>query len=617
MHFQILLRHVPRGKVREDMATGGTNLAPSSLRERAAAYLYPQQRHTEEHALRKKPSNLLYDVDENPPLIVRLGLAIQHIFMMSIGWLYVSVICGAVGASQVQTEAMIRMSMLAGGLGTILQASRTVFGSGYLCPLSGSLTYLQPSIAAASSGGFPLLFGMVSVSGVVSSLMSRVMAKLRVLFPPEVTGLMISMSGLQLVAIGCPRFVGQMRPGEAPQIGPVIVGVLTLLAMLSATVWPRGKLHAMPMLVGIVVGFGAALALGVLPWAEFVHGFDEPWLSLPRRVPGGLLFRWSLLIPFLIASLTANLKAVGDLTLCQKINDEDWKRTDMNSVSGGLFANAAGTLLSGVFGGVAQNTVSSSVGLALATGATSRSIALPTGLLVIALAFLPKISAMLAAMPTPVMGAMLVYAACFIILGGVQLLTSRMLDARRIFVVGISLIFGLSVEISPEIYRHVPVALHPIFSSSTSLATVLVVLLGMVLRMGVAKQQSIVIRAGRESFEPVHRFMEEQGSAWGMRREIEIRAEQAIHEALACIAAVNPFLREVEITAEFDELNLKVALEYSGVAPLLAGAAPTVEQLATDEGIAALSGFMIRQYADDVSIRMRGEKTRVQLGFEH
>src|SRR5215475_4101013 len=202
------------------MATGGTKLALTSLRERAAAYLYPEPQREEEHASRKKPANLLYDVDENPPAIVRLGLAIQHIFMMSIGWLYVSVIADAVGGTQSDTEAMIRMSMLAGGLATMLQASRTILGSGYLCPLSGSLTYLQPSIAAASSGGFPLLFGMVSVSGLVSSVMSRVMKKLRVLFPPEVTGLMISMSGLQLVAIGCPRFVGQLRPGEAPAIGP-------------------------------------------------------------------------------------------------------------------------------------------------------------------------------------------------------------------------------------------------------------------------------------------------------------------------------------------------------------------------------------------------------------
>lgn len=600
------------------MTTEGIpNLAPLSLRERVIAYLRPSAVREDEQAPRKKPSNLLYDVDEVPPVIVRLGLSIQHVFMMSTGWLYVSVIAGAVGASPVQTESMIRMSMLAGGLATILQASRTVIGSGYFCPLSGSLTYMQPSIAAASSGGFPLLFGMVSFAGVVSSLISRLVSRLRVLFPPEVTGLMISMSGLQLVALGCPRFVGQSSAGSVSGVRPVIVGVATLLAMLSATVWLRGKLQVMPMLVGIIVGFALSLGLGVLPWHEFLHEFDEPWVSIPHRIPGGLAFRWALVLPFLIASLTASLKSVGDLTLCQKINDEDWKRTDMRSVSGGLLANGAGMLISGISGGVAQNTVSSSIGLSLATGATSRSIAIPTGVMVMALAFLPRISAMLAAMPAPVMGAILIYAACFIILGGVQLLTSRMLDSRRIFVTGIALIFGLSVEISPGIYKNIPEALHPIFSSSTSFATVLVVLLSLFLRIGVAKKRSALFHPGVETFEQIHRFMEEQGAAWGMRREVEVRAEHAIHEALTGAATRNPSLREIEITAEFDELNLKVVLEYAGVAPNLAASAPTAEQLATDEGIEALSGFMIRQYADRVAVRSRGDVSRIQLEFEH
>lgn len=295
------------------------------------------------------PTFLLY-VDEVPPLIVRLALSAQHIFLMSIGWLYVAMIVSAVGGTQAQAESMIRISMLAGDLATILQSSRTIIGSGYLCPLSGSLTYLQPSIAAASGGGFPLLFGMVSAAGLFSGFLSRLTSRLRILFPPEVTGLMISMSGLQLVALGCPRFVGYAGAESIPQFRSVVVGIVTLLAMVAATVWHRGKLHVLPMLIGLSAGFSFALALGVLPWQQLVHEFQDPWISMPHRAATGLVFRLSLLLPFLIASLTASLKSVGDLTLCQKINDADWKRTDMKSISGGLFANAAGTFVSGVLG---------------------------------------------------------------------------------------------------------------------------------------------------------------------------------------------------------------------------------------------------------------------------
>jgi NCS2 family nucleobase:cation symporter-2 len=309
---------------------------------------------------------------------------------------------------------------------------------------------------------------------------------------------------------------------------------------------------------------------------------------------------------------------VGDLTLCQRINDEDWKRTDMNSVSGGLFANGIGTSISGLLGGVAQNTVSSSVGLSLATGTTSRLIAVPTGLMVMALAFFPRLTAIFATMPLPVMGAMLIYSACFIVLGGAQLLTSRMLDSRRIFAVGVSLIFGLSVEISPDVYRFAPEALRPIFSSSTSLATILLVTLSLLFRLGVSKERSFVFHPGTEPLDSIHKIMEEQGGIWGMRREVEVRAERAIHEVLATVIRLNPFLRAVEITLEFDELKLNATAAYNGAGPVLSDSLPAPEEMGTEEGIAALSGYMIRSYADRVRVKSKGNSwCRIQLSFDH
>jgi NCS2 family nucleobase:cation symporter-2 len=600
------------------MATDGLrNPFFSSLRRRIESFLKPTAA-MDDPGIRKRPSNLLYDVDEAPPLLVRLGISLQHIFLMSLGWLYVVVIVSAFGGSQSQIESIIRMSMIAGGIATILQANRGIVGSGYFCPLSGSLTYLQPSILAVQTGGTSLLFGMVTAAGVFTSFLSRITSRLRILFPPEVTGLMVAMSGLQLIALAVPRFVGYTTPGVPPEFRNVATGMVTLLAMVAATVWHRGKLHVLPILAGLVVGFGLALVSGVYPWHTIVQQMHDPWVSIPRRVPGGFSFRWSLLIPFVIAGLTASLKTVGDLTLCQKINDEDWKRTDMTSVSGGLFANGIGTSISGLLGGVAQNTVSSSIGLSLATGTTSRAIAVPTGIMVIALAFFPRLAAIFASMPLPVMGAMLIYSACFIVLGGVQLLNSRMLDSRRIFAVGVSLIFGLSVEISPDVYRFAPDALRPIFSSSTSLATILLVTLSLLFRLGVSKERTFIFHPGSDSADSLHRIMEEQGGIWGMRREVEVRAEHALHEVIATVTRLNPFLRAAEITLEFDELKLTAAVEYDGAGPILADAPPTPEQMATEEGIAALSGFMIQSYADKVRVKSKGNSwTRIQLQFEH
>lgn len=567
-------------------------------------------------SIRKRPTNLLYDVDETPPLFVGLGVAIQHIFLMSVGWLYIVLIMDSAGGTSAQTLNMIRMSMIASGIGTILQAQGRGLGSGYLCPLTASLTFLPSSILAFQQGGFQLLFGMILAAGLAMCFLSRVTTRLRVLFPPEVTGLMVAMSGLQLITLGCPRFVGYTGPGFVPDLKTVAVGAATLFAMIGATVWNRGKLHALPILLGLAVGYLLAISLDVVPLAKLSQELNQAWASLPHRAAGGLAFRWGLFAPFLIACLTASLKSVGDITLCQKINDANWKRTDMNSVTGGIFANGLGIAVSGALGGAAQNTVSSSVGLSLASGMTSRKLAWPVGIGVITLAFFPRIAALFTAMPVPAMGAMLIYSACFIVLGGFQLLTSRMLDSRRIFAVGIALIFGLSVEISPELYRFVPPLLQPIFSSSAALATVLVTLLSLLFRIGIRKTRQFKLSPG-ESVDELRGILEEQGAAWGMRPEVLARAEQAIYETTTIIALQTPQSAPIDVTMEFDELNLDVELEYEGSQFDLATRPPAVEDIGSDESVIAMAGYLIRQNVDRVRTKSRQGHSVVQLHFEH
>jgi xanthine permease XanP len=586
------------------------------IRQLLSAFLPPSGDNGNAGVVRKRPSSLLYDVDETPPLLVRLGVSLQHVFLLSVGWLYVVVIVNSIGGTEAQAESIIRISMIAGGLATILQSTRGALGSGYFCPLTSSLIFLPPSILAVQTGGYTLLFGMVATAGILLGLMSRVLDRVRVLFPPEVTGLMVAMAGLQLIRLGCPRFVGYNGPGSVPELRAFVVGAVTLIVMVGATVWNKGKLHALPMLMGLSAGYILALGSGVLPWPQFVHELNEPWINFPHRVVSGLNFRFSLLAPFLIASLTAGLKMVGDFTLCQKINDSDWKRTDMKSASGGLLASGLGTLFSGLSGGVAQTTVSSSIGLSLATGTTSRSLAIPTGIMVAALAFFPKLAAVLAVMPAPVVGAILVYSACFIVLGGMQLLTSRMLDSRRIFAVGISLIFGMSVDIAPELYRHAPEVFRPLFSSSTALATILVVSLSLLFRLGIARRVSFEVVPG-DAMEKINSMMEEQGAAWGMRREVVIRAVQAVHETVNSALAINPGLERVGVSIEFDEFKLGADVEYEGVPIQLAESAPSPESLVTDEGIALLSTFMIRQFADRVRIKTHKGACRIELTLDH
>jgi NCS2 family nucleobase:cation symporter-2 len=310
-----------------------------------------------------------------------------------------------------------------------------------------------------------------------------------------------------------------------------------------------------------------------------------------------MAFHLVFLAPFLIASLSSVLKSVGDLTLCQKINDSEWKRTDMRSVSGGILSGAIGTILAAV--------------------QSDRATGGPAGLLIITLAFFPKVAAAFAVIPAPVMGAALVYVACFMILGGFAVMTSRMLDARRTFVIGIAMIFGLSVEIAPQLYRGLPLLLRPIFATALSLSTVLVIVLNMLFRIGIGKRHSIELVPGPEAVEAVGRFMEQQGATWGMRQEVVQRAAAALHEFMVHAPGLG-VTAPVKVEARFDEFNFDLEVDYEGVPFAMPEHPPSWEAVGElEEIVGVVSAYLVRQFADRVVVNSSKGRCQVLLHFEH
>jgi len=570
------------------------------------------------HNMARKPVGLIYGVDDTPPFGVSVLLGLQHVFVMTAGWIMVVVIVTTIGGTEDQVANVLRMSMIASGIATILQSlANSPLGSGYFCPISAGPAYISASTIAGRTGGLSAIFGLSMISGLFEGLLSRVLPKLRPLFPPEVTGLVVTMVGVELITLGTPRFLG-FQNGDGPHGTATAVAALTLATMIAPTVWGKGKIKLYPLLIGLVTGCVCAHLLGVFPTARVEQALAAPMFSLPRKAVPGWSFNVDLLPAFLIASLASTLKSVGDLTLCQKINDAEWTRTDMKSVSGGMLAGAIGTGLSGLLGGIGQSTFSSNVGLSLATGATSRAIAIPCGVLMIVLAFLPKLAAFFSVMPDPVMGAILVYVACYMIVAGVQVITSRMLDSRRVFVVGIPLIFGLSVDMVPGLFRGVPHHLQPLVSSSLAVSTLLVVALNLLFRIGVTKRQVLTFTHGVDDPDKVYEFMQTRGGAWGARRDVIMRATAALDEFLESTTAPGLVTGPLHAEVTFDEFNLDIDVRYDGTPFALTSARPTVEALAADAtAVVGLSSFLILHYADRVTSEAVDGRCHVHMHFEH
>jgi xanthine permease XanP len=566
----------------------------------------------------KKPANLIYGLDESPPLGTTLLLGFQHILALSSAFVYPVILLQETGMIA-QAESMIHASMIVMGIATILQALRYGrIGSGYLCPEQVGPAYLPVSILAVKTGGLPLLAGMTLVSGLFGAMLSRFMGHLRPFFPAEVTGTIVMMVGLALIPVAVSRVLGIGELGGAIDPLSVSIASITFFVMVGVTVWGSSGLRLYGVLIGISAGLVCAYTSGLVTDEHLRRLEQASLLALPSFPGEGWSFRSALFVPFLVTALASSLKAVGDLTTCQKVNDAEWKRPDMKSISGGILADACGVILSGGVGTMGQSTSSANVGLSIATAATSRRIGFACGAILIVLAFVPKLAVLFAIMPSPVIGAFLLFAASFVIVAGVQILTSRMMDARQTFVVGVSIILGLSVDLLPGVYHSVPVMLLPAFTSSLSVATLSAILFNLVFRIGIAQRAKLQIDPHADSSEQIFLFMEKQGGAWGARKEVIDRAKSAINEFIEAARALELCTDKIDAEVSFDEFNLDVDMRYAGEPMEFPIERPTSADLLGDErAVAKLAGFLIRNYVDQVKSERINGRCRVQFHLEH
>ena len=432
----------------------------------------------------RRPEGLIYAVDERPPMITLAMLGLQHILLMSSTLLLPVVLVTEIGGSFGEVRSVVALSMIACGVGTILQAFRMRrFGSGFLCPNLVGPNFFGCLMGAAWLGGLPLMRGMTIAAGLFEAVFARLVHRVRFLFPPEITGLVVLMVAESLIPLGVSKFLGITFTDEPISVVSFAVASITFLTMVAVNVWSRGKLRLYGVLIGLIIGYALSLATGMFGAQQLQRVMETPWVAAPWfDGMTQISFRWSLLPAFLIASATGALKTMGNLIMCEKVNDADWKEPDMDRISGGLLADAVAVTVSGLIGGMASDTSSSNVALSSASGATSRNIGFVAGGLFVILGFFPKISALLSVMPMPVMGAILIFVTSFMLMSGIQIILSTGVDARKTFIIGVSLIFGLSLDILPELYAGIHGWLRALFDSPLTLATALAIVLNQLLR---------------------------------------------------------------------------------------------------------------------------------------
>lgn len=566
----------------------------------------------------KRPRTLVYGLDDRPPPGVTLLSGVQHAGLVSIFLLVPVLAAREAGLGPEKILDLLSLSMLVMAVGPLLQTyGRGPVGSGFLCPPIFAAAYLPASMIALRAGGLPLMFGMTVFAGCVEIVLSRLLRPLRPLFPPEIAGFVVMMIGLTIGTLGFRAIFAGAAAADF-DFAPMAVSALTLGTMVGLNVWTRGALKLFCALIGMVVGYSAAVAAGLMRSEDLARLSAAPMVALPSIDHLGLAFDATLAVPFVVGALAACMRAMGDVTICQKSNDADWVRPDMRSISGGAMANGIGTVLAGLAGSVGLNTSTSNVGLAGATGVTSRSVAAATGGVFLLLAFLPKAGTIFAIMPGPVVGATLVFVSCMVFVNGLLIVTARMLDSRRTFVIGLSFMLGLFVDVFPGLVAKLPAQVHLLTSSSLVLGTLSALLLNLVFRIGVRRTQTLVIDPAHPEPERLGDFLAGCGAVWGARHDVIARASFNLQQSVEALLDSGAVHGPLDVSVSFDEFRLDVNIAYDGPPLELPERRPSNEEiLASDEGARRLAGFLLRSHADRVECTARGTRSSLRFHFDH
>ncbi|HWL69763.1 MAG TPA: solute carrier family 23 protein [Geminicoccus sp.] len=560
---------------------------------------------------------LSYDVDAVPPPLQVVLLGVQYAVMLAIYLILIVIVFRAAQADEEVTRSAISLGMIAAAIATVLQALRSgPVGSGFLAPPVYSAIYLGPSIQAAAVGGLPAVFGMTIFAGLVEVALSFVLQRLRIIIQPTISGLAITVVGLQLGLVGMEHSLGISSSGSVYSAGHVTVAAATLAVCIGLTIWGRGVWRLVSSLGGLVAGVVTATLLG-LPGPGGMGGIaTASWAALPGIDHIRFAFEPALIPAFVAAGLAGALRVVGVVTTCQRANDPAWKAPDFPNIRKGVLADGLGCAVGGALGTPGMNIGPSLVGISIATGVTSRVIAYACAAVLVVLAFTPKVAGAILDLPTAVAGALLVFTASIMIGSGLQLITSRTLDTRAVFVVGLGLLLPLTRQLSPGFFDRLPAYLHLVAESGLALSLAAACALTLVFRIATPQSETINWRESDKALADLARTLNANATEWQLGPALIARTLTGVEQAFRLLKEGHYLHKPLAVVATHRKDGLDIEIRYDGVALTI----PTLRSVISAENeeapaTAGLQRLSIGVFPDHAATRSQGGHISISLGF--
>jgi xanthine permease len=345
------------------------------------------------------------------------------------------------------------------------------------------------SMAAAPDIGLLGIYGSVIAAGIFGIVAAPFISRILPLFPPVVTGTIILVIGISLMRVGI-NWAGGGQPTLPPKMidGSLValpnpaygqlqglgIALFVLLIIIGLIKWGPGFIANVSVLLGIIAGAILASALGVM---HFEKVAAAPWGDIVLPLHFGIPeFH---LVPIVTMCIVMIVVMIESLGLFLALGEMTGKTIDRDALSRGLRADGVGTVLGGLFNTFPYTSFSQNVGLVSVTGVRSRWVTITGGAIMLLLGFLPKMAALVEAIPLVVLGGAGLVMFGMVAATGARILTAVDFKNNRynLFVVAISVGFGMIPLAAPTFFRNLPHDLQPLLESGILLCALVAVIL--------------------------------------------------------------------------------------------------------------------------------------------
>ena len=436
-------------------------------------------------------TNATFDpVDEVLPAPRLAALGLQHVLVMYAGAVAVPLIIGgALKMSREEIAFLISADLFCCGLVTLIQCVG-IWNVGIRMPvmMGVAFTAIAPIIATGSNPqlGLPAVFGAVIGSGIFTYFAAPYMSKLVRWFPPVVTGTVVLLIGVSLMKVGIhwaaggqPMLFSASGPVPNPEYGAPINLALAgtvLLAILLMTAYFKGFLANVAVLLGLVIGFVIAIALGRVHLGGLG---DAAWVRIVLPFQFGLpTFDVMSIVTLSLVMVVMMIESTG---LFLALADMSGRTLSQADLARGLRADGIGNIIGGVFGTFTYTSYSQNVGLVQITGVRSRWVVAVAGVILVVLGCLPKLSVLVAAIPNSVLGGAAIVMFGMVAATGVKILAKVdfAADRRNLYIVAVGLGAGMIPLVADRFFLQLPPLAMRFFQNGILLGTLTAVLLNL------------------------------------------------------------------------------------------------------------------------------------------